>query len=158
MEIVGLKGDRVRLIRPDRLLHLENALRWMNDPEVTATIERNLGVSRAEEEAFFNMAESPGDDAIYWAIHDESDAHIGFLDFHYISWQHRLAFGGLVIGKRSAWGKGYRNRRRSDADTRFAFEQMGLHRIEGHTICPAMRRVYEKCGSCASKGPGREKI
>ena len=30
--------------------------------------------------------------------------------------------------------------------TRFAFEQLGLHRVEGHTFNPAMRRVYEKCG------------
>jgi RimJ/RimL family protein N-acetyltransferase len=36
--------------------------------------------------------------------------------------------------------------RRAQTRTRFAFEQLGLHRIEGHTLNPAMRRVYEKCG------------
>ena len=156
MDCVGLKGDRVRLRRLDRTLHLENALRWMNDPEVTATNERNFGVSRKEEESFFDMAENPGETAIYWAIHDEADAHVGFIDFHQVSWRHRLAIGGLVIGDRSAWGKGYA----TDAvrsRTKFAFEQMGLHRVEGHTICPAMRRVYEKCGY-AHEGTWREKI
>ena len=156
MDIVGLRGDRVRLMRPDRSLHLENALRWMNDPEVTATIERNLGVSRREEEVFFDLAENPGDAAIFWAIHDETDAHIGFIDFHEISWRHRLAVGGLVIGERSAWGRGYATDA-VRARTRFAFEQMGLHRVEGHTICPAMRRVYEKCGY-THEGVWREKI
>ena len=156
MDSVGLRGDRVQLRRLDRALHLESALRWMNDPEVTATIERNFGVSRKEEEAFFDMAEYPGESAIYWAIHDEANAHIGFIDFHAISWRHRLAVGGLVIGDRSAWGKGYATDAVSTR-TWFAFEQMGLHRVEGHTICPAMRRVYEKCGY-AHEGTWREKL
>ncbi len=30
--------------------------------------------------------------------------------------------------------------------SRFAFGELGLHRIEGHTMNPAMKRVYEKCG------------
>ena len=50
-----------------------------------------------------------------------------------------------MIGERSAWGKGYA----TDAvrvRTRFAFGELGLHRIEGHTMNPAMKRVYEKCG------------
>ena len=42
---VGWKGELVRLVPPDRTLHFENALRWMNDPEITATLEFNLGVS-----------------------------------------------------------------------------------------------------------------
>ncbi len=53
MAIVGLKGERVRLVPPDRTLHLENALVWLNDPEVTATIKLNLGVTRRQEELFF---------------------------------------------------------------------------------------------------------
>ena len=44
--IVGWKGELIRLVPPDRTLHFENALRWMNDPEITATLEFNLGVSR----------------------------------------------------------------------------------------------------------------
>jgi len=50
-----------------------------------------------------------------------------------------------VIGERSAWGQGHA----SDAvrvRTRFAFAELGLHRINGHTFNPAMKRVYEKCG------------
>ena len=44
--IIGWKGERVRLVPPDRTLHLENALRWMNDPEITAALKFNLGISR----------------------------------------------------------------------------------------------------------------
>ena len=58
--IIGWKGERVRLVPPDRALHLENALRWMNDPEVTAALKFNLGASRRQEEAFFDRIEKPG--------------------------------------------------------------------------------------------------
>jgi RimJ/RimL family protein N-acetyltransferase len=145
MNVIGLKGDRVRLTPPDRTLHLENALQWLTDPEITATIKLNLGVTRRQEEAFFERIETHRDTDFTWAIVDESNRHIGFIGLHGINWRNRWATGGLVIGARSAWGCGYA----SDAvrvRTRFAFEELGLHRIAGHTINPAMKRVYEKCG------------
>jgi RimJ/RimL family protein N-acetyltransferase len=145
MSIIGLKGDRVRLVPPDRALHLENALVWMNDPEVTATLKFNLGMTRRQEEAFFDRIETNRETDFVWAILDESEAHIGFIGLHGINWRHRRGTGGLVIGAREAWGKGYA----SDAvrvRTRFAFERLGLHRIDGHSYNPAMIRVYEKCG------------
>ncbi len=145
MQIVGLKGQRVRLVPPDRTLHLENALAWFNDPEVTATLKINMGITRRQEDAFFDQIESKRDNDLVWAILDEHERHIGFIGLHGINWRHRWATGGLVIGERSAWGRGYA----SDAVAvrmRFAFNTLNLHRIEGHTMNPAMRRVYEKCG------------
>jgi RimJ/RimL family protein N-acetyltransferase len=145
MPIVGLKGQRVRLVPPDRTLHLENALIWLNDPEVTATLKLNLGVSRRQEDLFFEQIETKRDSDFVWAIVDETERHVGFIGLHGINWRNRWATGGLLIGERSAWGRGYA----SDAvrvRTRFAFGELGLHRIEGHTMNPAMKRVYEKCG------------
>src|SRR3954453_2133677 len=145
MIVVGLKGERVRLVPSETSLHLENALRWMNDPEVTARLDHLLGVTRRQEEAFFERIETQREHDLHWAILAEDGTHIGFIALHQIQWRARSAIGGIVIGDRSAWGRGYA----SDAvrvRTRFAFEQLGLHRIEGHTINPAMRRVYEKCG------------
>jgi [ribosomal protein S5]-alanine N-acetyltransferase len=156
MDIVGLRGERVRLVPPDRALHLENALHWMNDPEVTATIALNFGATRRQEEEFFDRIESRRDDQMVWAILDENDRHIGMIDLRAIDWRHRSAAGGLLIGARDAWGRGYA----TDAvrvRTRFVFEQMGLHRVEGHTINPAMRRVYEKCGY-RREGTARQKL
>jgi ribosomal-protein-alanine N-acetyltransferase len=157
MEIAGLKGERVRLVPLDRALHLDNALRWLNDPEITATLEQNLGVTRRQEEAFFERMESGRETDVVWAVvTQEEDRHIGFIGLHGIHWRHRSATGGLVIGERHVWGRGYA----TDAvlvRTRFAFEQMGLHRIEGHTVNPAMRRVYEKCGY-RPEGVARQKF
>jgi [ribosomal protein S5]-alanine N-acetyltransferase len=145
MSLVGLKGERVRLLPPDRTLHLENALIWLNDPEVTATLKLNLGVTRRQEELFFEQIETKRENDFVWAIIDESEQHIGFIGLHGINWRNRWATGGLLIGERSAWGRGYA----TDAvrvRTRFAFGELGLHRISGHTMNPAMKRVYQKCG------------
>lgn len=156
MDVVGLRGERVRLVPSEASLHMENALRWMNDPEVTARLEHITGVTRPQEEAFFDRIASNRENELHWAIVTEDLGHVGFLALHQISWRLRTAVGGIVLGERRAWGRGYA----TDAirvRTRFAFEQLGLHRIEGHTINPAMRRVYEKCGY-AHEGVARQKI
>ena len=56
MEIIGLVGDRVRLVPSEASEHLENALRWMNDPEVTARLHVISGVTRRQEELFFERS------------------------------------------------------------------------------------------------------
>ena len=144
MDVVGLRGERVRLVPLDRSLHLENVYRWLNDPEVTATLKHAFGVSRREEEAFFERAELGRGDDFHWGIHDESGRHVGVIGLH-VNWRLRSARGGLFLGDRDAWGRGYA----TDAvrvRSRFAFEHLGLHRVEGHTFNPAMIRVYEKAG------------
>lgn len=156
MELAGLKGDRVRLVPSERAYHLENAYRWLNDPAITATLAFNTGVTRRMEEEFFEQVERRRDHDIHWAILDESGRHIGFTSLHGIGSPSRTATGGLFLGEREAWGRGYATdtvRLR----TRFAFDQLGLHRIEGHTINPAMCRVYEKCGY-QREGTARQKL
>jgi RimJ/RimL family protein N-acetyltransferase len=156
MDVVGLRGERVRLVPADPTEHLDNALRWMNDPEVTARLEHFTGVTRRQEEAFFERIAAHADSELHWAVVTEDLGHIGFIALQQISWRNRSAVGGIVFGDRRAWGRGFA----TDAvrvRTRFAFEQLGLHRIEGHTIHPAMRRVYEKCGY-RHEGVARQKI
>ena len=61
------------------------------------------------------------------------------------NWNSWLVKGGIVLGERSAWGRGIATAA-VRVRTRFAFQTLGLHRIEGHTVNPAMHRVYEKAG------------
>ena len=128
----------------------------MNDPDVTSRLEHIIGVTRRAEEAFFEQVSTNRENELHWAIITEDLGHIGFIALHQINWRHRTCQGGIVIGERRAWGRGFA----TDAvrvRTRFAFEQLGLHRIEGHTIHDAMRRVYEKCGY-RHEGVARQKI
>lgn len=156
MDVVGLKGERVRLVPSEPSLHLDNAVRWFNDPEVTRWTDSIVGVTRRMEEDYFGRIGSARDTDLHWAILAEEFGHIGFIALHQISWHRRSAVGGLLIGERAAWGRGFA----SDAvrvRTRFAFEQLGLHRIEGHTLNPAMRRVYERTGYL-HEGVARQKV
>ncbi len=156
MHIVGLVGDRVRLVPPERSLHVDNAYRWFNDPLVTATLATNFGVTRRNEDEFLDRIEQFRAGDLTWAIHDESGRHIGFISLQGYALPHRTATGGLFLGDRDAWGRGYA----TDAvrvRTRFAFDQAGVHRIEGHTVSPAMIRVYEKCGY-RHEGVARDKL
>jgi RimJ/RimL family protein N-acetyltransferase len=145
MELVGLRGERVTLVPSEANLHLENALRWFNDPRVTARLLVNAGVTRREEEAFFERMALGRDTDLHWAIVAEGLGHVGFIGLHEISWRLRKATGGLMIGEPSAWGRGIATEA-VRIRTRFAIDQLGLHRIEGHSINPAMWRVYEKAG------------
>ncbi len=155
METIGLRGERVRLVPSEAREHLENALRWFNDPVVTARLDYFMGMTRREEEIFFERMATQRESDLHWAILDPKDRHIGFIAFHQMDWRQRCAVGGMVLGERDAWGKGYA----TDAvrvRTRFGFEQLGLHRIEGHTFNPGMRRVYEKTGY-RHEGTARQK-
>ncbi|MFO0951332.1 MAG: GNAT family protein [Isosphaeraceae bacterium] len=155
MDVQGLSGEQVRLVRSEPSLHLEAALRWFNDPVVTGHVAFNTGLTRKQAEGFFaKVADSDRD--FHWAIVTEGLGHVGFIALHEIDWRNRLATGGLILGERAAWGKGLA----TDAvrvRTRFAFEQLGLHRIEGHTFNPAMRRVYEKAGY-SLEGVARQRV
>ena len=126
--IVGLRGPRVRLVPLEKERHLENYVRWFNDPEVTRYLLQHLPLSRSAEEAFFDSLVK-ADDAVVWAIHDEADRHIGGTGLHRINWRDRSATSGIVIGEKSAWGQGYGSEV-MQVRTAWAFEELGLHRIE----------------------------
>jgi len=57
MEIVGLRGEKVRLVPVDRSRHFDNALRWMNDPEVTRYLNLSTGVTPGIEEEWLQKVQ-----------------------------------------------------------------------------------------------------
>lgn len=146
MDVIGLKGPRIRLVPVDKERHLDNFVRWFNDPEVTRYIKRVLPLSRSQEEEWLDQIAS-SDKEILWAIHDENDHHIGSTGLHRIDWQNRKVSSGTLIGEKSAWGKGY-GTEVMRTRTRYAFEQLGLHRIESEAFAEnlASQRCLEKVG------------
>jgi len=146
MEIVGLRGEKIRLVPVDRSVHFDNALRWMNDPDVTRFLLHSAGVTPGMEEEWFQKAQKRDTDYA-WAIHDDRNRHIGFTGLHRIEWRDRRAVSGIIIGDKEAWGRGYA----TDAmrvRTKFGFEVLNLHRIESEALIEniASQRALEKAG------------
>jgi len=157
MEIVGLRGEKTRLVPVDKRLHLENALRWMNDPEVTQYLLITAGVTPGMEEEWMDRVQKR-DVEYVWAILDDQDRHIGFTGIHRINWRLRNGATGTVIGEKSAWGKGYG----TDVmriRTKFAFEILNLHRLESEARIDniASQRALEKAGY-RREGTARKKL
>lgn len=123
----GIEGERVRLVPLDEERHFENCYRWINDPEITATLMADGFMTRLAEQEWFKGACLSKSD-IYFAIELLDGTHIGNTALHGVNYQHGSAISGTLIGDKSQWGKGYA----SEAvrlRTRFAFETLGLRLI-----------------------------
>jgi RimJ/RimL family protein N-acetyltransferase len=126
----GWEGEKVRLAPLDRERHLENAVRWMNDPDVTAwTLGGDVPITRVAEEGFFTRQSTDvlagTQTEITFAVETLEGEHIGFSDLHRIDWRQGVAGTGTLLGRRDLWGKGFG----ADAArirTRYAFDVLGL--------------------------------
>ncbi len=124
--VYGWQGEVVRLVPLDRDKHLENALRWFNDPEITQWLETgDWPLTRGGEEEFFRAAERQDRSSVQFAVESLQGEHVGFSGLRSIDWQSRVAVSGSVIGRTDLWGRGLG----SDAArvrNRYAFEVLGL--------------------------------
>ena len=119
----------MRLTPLDKAKHLDNALVWMNDPEVTAwTLVGDWPMTRLAEEDFFDRAMRETEKELSFAVETLAGDHIGFSGLHRIDWRQGVATTGTLLGRRDLWGQGYG----SDAArlrTRHAFEVLGLRML-----------------------------
>jgi RimJ/RimL family protein N-acetyltransferase len=149
----GWEGELVRLVPLDREKHLDNAQRWVNDPEITHNLLiGDFPMTKLAEEDWFNKASQRDEKEISFAIELLSGEHIGFSGMHSIHWKDSSALTGTLIGARDQWGKGYG----SDAArvrTRYAFEVLGLRYLisavlEGNDRSLGMLKKagYVECG------------
>ena len=122
----GWEGEKVRLVPLDRARHLENALRWLNDEEVTRWTEiGDWPLTRPAEEEFFRAAERPSPTEVHFAIETLDGEHVGFSGLRRIDLRHRVASSGSFIGTVDRWRQGLG----SDAArvrSRYAFEILNL--------------------------------
>lgn len=125
----GWEGEKVRLVPLDKGRHMENALRWFNDPDVTElTLTGDFPLSRTAEEAWFDrvgaeMSSRP--EEVVFAVETLTGEHIGSAGIHRIDWRHGSALTGTVIGAPEARGRGY-GTDAARVRTRYAFEVLGL--------------------------------
>ena len=154
----GWEGELVRLVPLDRARHFDNAVAWLNDPVVTEFMETgDFPLTRGREEEFFRAADHPPSTDVSFAVETLDGDHVGFSALHRISWQHRFAVTGSVIGRVDRWGRGFG----SDAArvrTRYAFDVLGLRLLQAEVMADNLASLkmltrvgYERVGEV----PGR---
>jgi RimJ/RimL family protein N-acetyltransferase len=130
----GWEGGKVRLVPLDRDKHLNNALKWFNDPEVTRWLETgDWPLTRGAEEEFFRAAERNDRVSVQFAVESLQGEHVGFSGLRSIDWQSRVAVSGSVIGRRDLWGKGL-GTDAARVRNRYAFEVLGLRLLIASVI------------------------
>ena len=126
----GWEGELVRLVPLDKSKHLENAVRWLNDPEVTAwLLIGDFPLTQAAEEKFFDRYGDFKTDDVAWAVETLDGRHIGFSGLHQINHIHKTAISGTVLGDKESWGKGY-GTDAARVRARYAFEVLNLRLIQ----------------------------
>ncbi len=144
----GWEGEKVRLVPLDKAKHLENALAWINDPELTEwTLIGDWPMTRLAEEDFFDKAMRDTEKELHFAVETLAGEHIGFSGLHRIDWKNGVATTGTILGRRDLWGQGYG----SDATrvrTRHAFERLGLRMLLSEVMADnaGSLRMLQKAG------------
>lgn len=125
----GWEGELIRLVPLDKERHLDNATRWMNDPEITQwLLVGDFPLTRIAEEAYFDARTKDMDRDIAFAIETLEGAHIGFSGLHKIDFRHGTAQSGTFIGLVDQWGKGY-GTDAAKVRLRYFFDVLGLRMV-----------------------------
>lgn len=117
-----ISGQRIFLRPLEETDVGDDYLAWMRDPQVIQYLEsRNQTQTLDALRAFLrNMNASPLDH-LFGIFLAQGGEHIGNIKIGNVREPHRSADLGLIIGRRSAWGKGYGTEAIALA-TRYAFE------------------------------------
>ncbi len=129
-----LIGERVYLRSLQESDLGEEYLRWLDDYEVTRFLEvgkfpSNSAMLGKYLERFQNSTAQ----LIFAIMDQETEAFIGTATLNLISWVHRTADTGLMIGNKDFWGKGYAVEVWSLVID-YAFQRLGLRRITAGTV------------------------
>lgn len=125
--------------------HLALTRAWANDAELARLMDRARPVAEDEHRAWFAGLQGR-EDCRYFAV-VERGVHVGNVWLWGIDTRHQKAEIRIVIGDAGARGRGV-GTRAIDLVSRYAFEQLGLHRVYAYVLAlnPRARRAFEKAG------------
>lgn len=144
---MNIKGKIITLRAVERS-DLGSLHKWANDPTICQMLGGwHLPGSMDYQEQWFMGLKSDKTNQRF-AIDTPDSGLIGTANLVDINWKDRNAFHGMLIGDKDIRGKGY------GVDVimaimRYAFEEMGLQRLDGSIIeynKPSYRVYVEKCG------------
>lgn len=125
----GWEGEKVRLVPTDPERHLENAYRWINNPDVTRwMLVGDYPITREGERQWFEHLHKPEAGELHFAIETLEGIHIGFSGLHRIDARNGFATSGTFIGAQEHWGKGY-GTDAARVRARYGFEVLGLRMV-----------------------------
>ena len=126
-----------------------NWLQWFNDREVTKYMANGSYPTTRESHLKFydsTCVDNP-QHVVLAIIESATGAHVGNLGLHRINWLCRRAEVGIVIGERSAWGKGY-GTEAVRLLVEHGFRRLNLHKIFARVDAEnkAGVRMFERAG------------
>jgi RimJ/RimL family protein N-acetyltransferase len=122
----GWEGNKTRLVPLQKDRHLENAVLWLNDPDVTQwVLVGDFPITKMAEQAYFDDAEKQRTDQVSFAIETLAGEHIGFSGVHEINFRHGCATTGTIIGRKDLWGQGL-GTDAARTRARYCFDVLGL--------------------------------
>jgi len=134
----------VRMLRDEDLLGPYPS--WFEDQEVC--LFNSHGKFFKTQDDFHTYLDSlSGEDQVVWAICHTTDGHIGNVSLQGISFIHRHADFGIIIGDKNHWGRGVAFLA-TKALFRHGFNKLNLERIWCSAAFPnlAMRKLAKRLG------------
>jgi len=127
VKVPELISDRLEL-KPLTRKHCSiQYVEWLNDPDVYRYLEVEGKYDIDKLDSYLKDVELR--DIYFWAIHLKNiGRHIGNIKIDPISYRHGVGEYGILIGDRSAWGKGYA-KEASDSVLKYCFDKLKLRKI-----------------------------
>lgn len=116
---------------------------WFNDPNVTKYTKGFYPNNYDTQKKYYDSLIGSRTDVVLAIINRADGLHIGNVGLHQIDNIHRTALLGIVIGEKSAWGRGI-GARSWRAITRYGFNVLNLNKI-----CATVVDSNEKSLRCA---------
>jgi RimJ/RimL family protein N-acetyltransferase len=152
---MNIKGKLVLLkaIEKEDLILLN---KWGNDPEIQNWLGGWHFPTNMEDIQKWHSNLSLMSLNQRFAIHTEDLGLIGTANLVELDWKNRNAFHGMLLGDKAIRGKGYA------VDTvmaimKYAFEELGLERLDGSMIDYNVASLKMYIGKCGWKEEGRQR-
>lgn len=143
----ALEGQKVRL-RPFSAADIgASYLAWLNDPEVVRySNQRFRWHDKASSEQY--LASFAGSDNLFVAIEDKASSQLLGTMTAYASRHHGTVDVGLMVGERSAWGRGFGQDAWNTLCNWLLGAEVGLRKLTAGAARPnvAMVRIMERSG------------
>jgi len=122
-----LETERM-VLKPLSLEHLtKEYIDWLNDEMVYRYLETGGNYTKAMLEDY--LKDVVKKDIFFWAIHlKNNNLHIGNIKIDPVNFKHGLAEYGIMMGRRSEWGKGYA-KEASNKVINFCFQKLHIRKI-----------------------------